>query len=105
MRKVFKQRELASVTPLYFFWNMEPVEVTLHKMIFSLYYGIWRDNTSPTCTISKKISDNKGLNGQYWIHIVAYLCRLYDLPPPIKMWELELPGKNHWKKFLHNTID
>ena len=65
MRKVFKQRELASVTPLYFFWNMEPVEVTLHKMIFSLYYGIWRDTTSPTCTISKKISDNKGLNGQY----------------------------------------
>ena len=47
MRKVFKQRELASVTPLYFFGNMEPVEITLHKMIFSLFYGMWRDTTSP----------------------------------------------------------
>ena len=54
IRKVFKQRDLASTTPLYFFWNVEPVEITMHKMIFSLFYGIWRDTTSPTCKISKK---------------------------------------------------
>ena len=71
-------------------------------MIFSLFYGMWRDTTSPTCNVSKKITQQ---SSQYWIHIVSYLCRLYDLPPPIQMWELDIPGKNHWNKFLHETMD
>ena len=105
MRAIFDQRPHCSVTPLYYMWGEEPIEASLHKMVFSLHYSMWLDITSPTVKISKAVAKDKNLVGNYWILMVSKLCVLYDLPPPTMMWDLETPSKNHWKKFLYKIID
>ena len=98
MRAVFDQRQGSSVTPLYFMWGEEPIEAALNKMIFSLYYGMWCDVTSPTVKLSQAIARDKESKGDYWIYMVSKLCVLYDLPPPTSMWNwkclAKITGKN-----------
>lgn len=107
IRRMFKVRDKASITPLLDISGIEPVEASLHKQVFSLFYNFWLNPETPSSKLNKLILQNpeKYKKMNYWPNHVRDLCDKYNLPSPLKLLSEKIPSKEAWKSYIEKKIN
>ena len=98
-------RSNSSTKPLHLLLGLEPITSVLHKSCFSLFHNIWTHKGNPTHNLCKNILLNNNLKGKYWIKMIEGLCEVYEIPPPLTLWDLDPPTKQEWKKFINQKVE
>ena len=106
LRRMFKVRKKASVTPLYNISGIEPIEASLHKQTFSLFYNFWLNPDTPASKVNKVILKHPDkYKKNYWPNHVKELCELYSLPPPLELLQEKVPEKEAWKSYVASKVN
>ena len=106
LRRMFKVRNKASVTPLYEISGIEPIEAALHKQTFSLFYNFWLNPQTPSSKVNKIILQNPTkYKKTYWPNHVRNLSIKYNIPPPLQLLSEPIPNKEKWKKYVAEKVN
>ena len=106
IRRMFKVRNKASVTPLMEMAGIENIEASLHKQVFSLFYNFWLNPKTPSSKLIKTILENpQKYTANYWPNHVRDLCQKYSIPSPLTLLTQKIPTKDGWKKYVAEKIN
>ena len=103
MRRMFKVRKKASVIPLYDISGFKPIEASIHKQMFLLFYNFWLNPQTPSSKVVKLLLENPNkYHGNYWSTHLWQLCGKYDIPDPLL--KEKILKKESWKNYTSNKI-
>ena len=106
LRRMFKVRNKASVFPIYDISGIEPIEATLHKQTFSLFYNFWLNPQTPASKVNKIILENpQKYKKNYWPTHVRELAAKYGIMDPLEILKEPITNKESWKKYVASKVN
>ena len=106
IRNFFQLRKNATVDPLYLFLGQEPIECSLHRAVFSLFYNVWtcgKMKLTETAEICKKFL-NINLKMETWPQYIRRLCKLYKIQDPVELLEIDPPNSEVWRNYIKDRL-
>ena len=105
IRGFLKLSKSSPIPSLYFLLGELPILGTIHLDILSLFYTIWSNPSTTIHHLIKYIMKMADNNSVTWATHVQTICKLYQLPDPLKLLETEDAWpKSAWKNWCTTKV-
>ena len=105
IRGFLKLSKSSPIPSLYFLLGELPILGTIHLDILSLFYTIWSNPSTTIHHLIKYIMKMADNNSVTWAAHVQTICKLYQLPDPLKLLETEDAWpKSAWKNWCTTKV-
>ena len=93
-----------SNTHIHFLTGELPVEGKVHKDIFSLFFGIWKNPDTQIYEIVKYLLEHSIENSRTWSAHIRHLNKRYGLEDPLLCLRKDPPSKSQYKEIVNTKI-
>ena len=105
IRGFLKLSKSSPIPSLYFLLGELPILGSIHLDILSLFYTIWSNPSTTIHQLIKYILKMADSNSVTWAVHVQTICKIYDLPDPLRLLELEDAWpKSVWKSWCTTKV-
>ena len=92
------------ISGLYFIFSEIPMEASIHRDVFSLFYSVLANPQSKIHQVVKYLMEEAADNSRTWSKYVQNLAAKYNLPEPLAMFNDNPMSKESFKTLVMTKI-
>lgn len=104
LRSFLSLSDRSPVPALYFIFGELPLSAKIHRDMFALFYGIWKNQQTKIHEIVKYLLQEAPDNSRTWSIYLRHLSKQYGLPDPLDLLNTEPMSKEVFKNMVMSKI-